>query len=478
MTAPVCGSLEPENVFRFFEELSAIPRGSGNTAAAADWVERFAAGRGLKRRRDALNNVVIWKEASPGYEDHPPVMLQGHLDMVCVKDPGVSHDFLTDPLELYIDGDWLKARGTSLGGDDGVAVALALAVLDDGAIPHPPLEAVFTADEEIGLLGAGGLEPDGLRSRLLINLDSEDEGVLTCGCAGGARCDLAVDLERAPYDGESCLLSLSGLSGGHSGTAIHLGFANAGRLLAECLRSLGCPRIVSLRGGEQDNAIPNRAEAVVAVERGGASALRQRAAAWAARAKKDCPRDPGFTFTFESGADRGEALTAPASRRAVELILGAPNGVRSMEPDLPDQVRTSLNLGVLRLEGGSLSMTFCIRSSSAGEKAELARELREHIEGCGGRFSQRGDYPPWEYRKDSRLRETMIRVYREQTGREPRVETIHAGLECGILAGKLPGLDAVSLGPDLKEIHSTQERLSIGSVRRLWSFLLGVLKEL
>lgn len=217
----VLSHLEPKSVFRFFEELSRIPRESGRTDAASAWVEDFAKQRGLRCRRDGLGNVIVWKDAAAGYEDHPPVILQGHVDMVCVKDPGADHDFARDPLRLVLDGDWLRAEGTTLGGDDGAAVAMMLALLDDSTIPHPPIEAVFTVDEEIGLLGAAGLDCSDLKGRTLINLDSEAEGVLTVGCAGGARCDLEAALPVRTASGRLCTLELSGLPGGHSGTEIH-----------------------------------------------------------------------------------------------------------------------------------------------------------------------------------------------------------------------------------------------------------------
>lgn len=469
MEHPVLTGLEPQAVFRFFEELSRIPRESGHTGAVSAWVEDFAKQRGLRCRRDELGNTVIWKDAAPGYENHPPVILQGHVDMVCVKDPGTDHNFARDPLHLVLDGDWLRADGTTLGGDDGAAVAMMLALLDDGTIPHPPIEAVFTVDEEIGLLGAAGLDCSDLNGRTLINLDSEDEGVLTVGCAGGARCDLEISLPARPASGVLCTLDLSGLPGGHSGAEIHKNIPNANRVLAECLRTLPEARLVSLYGGEQDNAIPDRAKAVFVLPEEQIDGAAEKF--HAVKAGAVC----SFTCAAHAPVD---ALSAEDSRKAMELILSAPNGVQAMEPDLPGQVRTSLNLGILRLQEGKLRLTWSVRSSSAEEKETLIARLRALAEGRGASFSRRGDYPAWEYRKDSPLRETMTAVFREQYGREPAVETIHAGLECGLFAQKLPGLDAVSLGPDMRDIHSPREKLSISSVGRTWEYLLGVLARL
>lgn len=483
MENPVLANLEPKSVFRFFEELAAIPHGSGNTAAASAWAEDFAQKRGLRHRRDALGNVVIRKDASPGYEDHPAVILQGHLDMVCVCDANVEHDFERDPLALETDGDWIRARGTTLGGDDGIAVAMILALLDSEDIPHPPIEAVLTVDEEVGLLGAAGLDCSGLDGRRLINLDSEDEGVLTVGCAGGARCDLELALPAERKSGIICEVLVSGLPGGHSGAEIHKNYANANRLLAQSLLAVPDLRLVSLQGGKQDNAIPDRARAVVCMSREkskGDVAEKIYEAFYAANAHYNAPdcAEPTCGVSFEYPHILPASLCEKDSRKVLELILSAPNGVQAMEPDLPGQVRTSLNLGILRLKEGKLRLTWSVRSSSAEEKEALIARLKASAEGCGASFSRRGDYPAWEYRKDSPLREVMVDVFRAQYGREPAVETIHAGLECGLFAQKLPGLDAVSLGPDMRDIHSPREKLSISSVERTWAYLLGVLARL
>lgn len=469
MENQVLADFDPKAVFRFFEELTRIPHESAHTAAASDWVVRFARDRGLRCSQDTVGNVIIWKDASTGYEDHPAVMLQGHLDMVCVKDPGVDHDFAADPLDLYVDDGWIAARGTSLGGDDGIAVAMMMALLDDDSLPHPPVEAVFTVDEEIGLLGAAALDCSELKSRLLINLDSEAEGVLTVGCAGGVRCDLTLQLPAGPVQGKVCTISATGLPGGHSGAEIHKNIPNANRAMAQVLNALPGFRLVSLHGGEQDNAIPDRSTAVAVLPEDA-----DEKAAEAFRAAADGQGQLTLTYADASA----KALSSQDSRKVVELILSAPNGVQAMEPDLPGQVRTSLNLGILRLEEGALRLTWSVRSSAASEKEALVGRLKALADGAGASFSRRGDYPAWEYRKDSRLRDTMVRVFQEKYGKTPVVETIHAGLECGLLAEKLPGLDAVSAGPDLQDIHSPRERMSVSSVQRTWDYLLAVLAQL
>lgn len=475
MENPVLASLEPRGVFRFFEELTRLPHGSGNTAAASGWVVKFAEERGLKYRRDELGNVIVWKDASPGYEDHPAVILQGHLDMVCVQEAGMDHDFEKDPLELEIDGDWVKARGTTLGGDDGAAAAIMMALMDGDSIAHPPIEAVFTVDEEIGLLGAAGLDCSDLKGRKLINLDSEEEGIFTVGCAGGSRCDLARVYPTVPGTGRVCRLVIQGLLGGHSGVDIGKGRANANKLLAQALSNLPNPRLISLYGGEQDNAIPNRAEAVVLL-----SASEGKGAAPFTGLDLDPALESGFSGSMGPGELREniEALSSQDSREVIDLLLAAPNGIQAMEPDLPGQVKTSLNLGILRLQDGALNVTWSVRSSAAAEKEALVQKLQDLAGGCGASFNRRGDYPAWAYRPDSVLRDTMVRVHREQTGKEPQVVTIHAGLECGLFSEKLPGLDAVSMGPDMQDIHSAREKLSISSMRRTWAYVKEVLRQL
>ncbi|MDE7218137.1 MAG: aminoacyl-histidine dipeptidase [Oscillospiraceae bacterium] len=475
----VLTDLGPKSVFHFFEELARIPHGSGNTAAASAWAEDFAKARGLRYRRDALGNVVIWRSASPGYEDHPAVILQGHLDMVCVQESGLGHDFEKDPLELEVQDGWVKARGTTLGGDNGIAVAMILALLDDETAVHPPIEAVLTVDEEVGLLGANGLDCSDLQGRRLINLDSEDEGVLTVSCAGGSRCDILREYPVEEAEGAVCTLAVSGGRGGHSGMEIHKGLTNANKLLGACLQKVGGVRLISLSGGMQDNAIPKEAEAVFLA--GDADVL--------ASFRQYC--ENGFdlevnslesglhvkTSCVQSNAPRA-ALSREDSQAVLSLLDDCPNGVQAMSRDIPGLVQTSLNLGILRLEEGRLSLSSAVRSSVAAEQEALCARLEDLAAQYGGSFSRRGAYPPWEYRKDSPLRDVMLRVWRETAGKEMQVEAIHAGLECGLFAGKIPGLDAVSIGPDLRDVHSTRERMSIASVQRTWDYLRRVLEEL
>ena len=475
----VLANLEPKKVFAFFEELCQLPHESHKTTAASDWAEKFAKDRSLRYRRDKVGNVVIWKDATPGYEDHPTVMIQGHLDMVCVKDNGVEHDFDKDPLKLFIEDGFVKARGTSLGGDDGIAIAMAMTILDDDSdIPHPPLECVFTVDEEVGMLGAGALDCFDLNAKYLLNIDSELEGVLTAGCAGGTRCEINLPLHSDEAEGTLVTLNLEHLAGGHSGTAINMGLGNADKIMAEGLIELGYPRLVSLDGGLQDNAIPNQCKAVVLVDNDKAEEFVAAAKAWGENLKAKWVNDPAMTLTITSEKGAVEALSAAATKEALELVSALPNGVQAMNPDLPGQVQTSLNLGIMKLENSKLELVFLVRSSALAEQCALTEKLLRIAIEFGAFFSTTSSYLPWEYRRESKLRDTMVQVFTEQYGKAPIVETVHAGLECGLLMKKMPGLDAVSFGPDLLEIHSTRERMGIASTERVWKFLLGVLKAL
>lgn len=475
----VLDQLEPGKVFQYFERICAIPHGSRNTKAISDWCVAFARERGLEYHQDSANNVILIQEATPGYEDAEPVILQGHLDMVCEKEAGCPKDMEREGLDLAVEGDTVFARGTTLGGDDGIAAAMALAILDDASIPHPRLEVVLTTEEEIGMLGAAVLDVSPLRGRQLINLDSEEEGVFTVGCAGGSLTRCTLPVERAPFAGTALRLTVSGLTGGHSGAEIHNGRANANMLLGRLLRAMAAVtelRLVSASGGAKDNAIPVAAEAVAVAADG--EAARAAFMALAAQLKKEYRvTDPALAASVSDTETSGLPMDGDSTRRALCFLACAPNGVQEMSREIKGLVQTSLNLGILRTEEKEMSAAFCVRSSVASQKDMLHDRLRCLTEALGGTVDISGDYPAWEYRPDSALRERMTEVFREQYGHEPRIEAIHAGVECGLLCGKLPDLDCVSIGPDLKEIHTPREQMSISSVQRVWAFLLEVLKR-
>ena len=462
--------LEPGRVFHFFEQMSAIPRGSGNTKAVSDWLAEFARERGLRYQQDALNNIIIFKDASAGYEGAEPVILQGHMDMVCEKAPDCGKDMTREGLDLAIDGDFVYAKGTTLGGDDGIAVAMALAVLDDESLPHPPIEAVITVDEETGMDGAMGIDVSGLKGRRMLNIDSEDEGVFTVSCAGGATSCLTVPVKRVPVQGNAWRVGVRGLTGGHSGVEINKGRANANKVLAAALQGLPVT-LCSIAGGSKDNAIPRASEAVVVSEADDFAAL------FAANAAKAAlPETEQHAEFYCEPAEAGEMLAE--SEAVLGLLNAVPNGVQAMSSDIPGLVQTSLNLGILTTDADAVRLTFSVRSSVNREKFGLIDQLKALAARFGGSYSESGEYPAWEYQKDSRLREVMVEVFEAQYGRKPVVEAIHAGLECGIFSDRLPGLDAVSFGPQMHDIHTSRERLDIASTARTWEYLVAVLERL
>lgn len=478
----VLSGLQPERVFYWFEELCKIPHGSRNTKLISDFLAQFAKDRSLRFVQDEVNNVIIFKNGSEGYEDHPPVILQGHMDMVAEKAPDSPIDFTKDGLDLCTDGETIWANGTTLGGDDGIAVAYALALLEASDLPHPPLECVFTVDEEIGMDGAEALDTSVLKGKMLINADSEDEGILTVSCAGGATSALELPIVLAPAEGAGLHIYVDGLMGGHSGQEINKGRANAnivmGQLLDRLLKQLPF-RLVYVRGGQKDNAIPryNMSKIIVAENRieDAVKAVDE----IAADLIKTLPETEQQAKIYtERCPCRGKAMDFASTRKVIGLLNTVPNGVQKMSADIEGLVQTSLNMGILKTEGELVTMTFSVRSSVNEEKQELIAKLRQAGEQFGASYHQSGEYPAWEYRKESRLRDIMVETFDELYGRKPVVEAIHAGLECGLFCDKIEGLDAVSFGPDMQDIHTTREHLNIASASRTWDYLLAILKKL
>lgn len=473
--------LEPKTVWHFFEEICAIPHGSRNMKAISDYLMNFARERDLKARQDAAYNVVIFEPGTPGYENHKPVILQGHMDMVCEKEPDCDLDFEKDGLRLKFDDQAVFAEGTTLGGDDGIAVAYALAILDSKTIPHPPLEVVITTDEEIGLLGADALDCSDLEGRTMINLDSEEEGILTVSCAGGATAILTLPVSRKPVYGPCWRLMVSGLQGGHSGQEIGCGRANANICMGQLLSRANTEnplRLTKIQGGAKDNAIPRSCTATV-VSMTLDKQILPRLAEELQEEIRMAYKEPEATVTAEIvEAMGGMAMCQEDTEKVISLLNAVPNGVQAMSEEIPGLVQTSLNLGILDMEGETVKLTFSVRSSVGTEKEALLDTLRRETEERGGSFQVEGAYPAWEYRKDSHLRDLMCEVYKELFQKEPKIEAIHAGLECGLFSGKLPGLDCVSIGPDMQDIHTSRERLSIASVERTWRYLLEILLRL
>ena len=462
--------LQPQNVLHYFEILCSIPHGSGDRKRISDYCVEFAKERGLRYVQDEHYNVVIYKPATEGYEDHPTVILQGHLDMVCEKDEDCDIDFATDGLRLTHDGEYLFAEGTTLGGDDGIAVAYALALLDSKEYKHPALECVFTVDE-VGMLGADAMDMSVLEGRLLLNCDSEDEGVLTVSCAGGGQADLILPVA---WEGAETgwRVSVEELVGGHSGVEIHRARANANKVLAGVLKELPV-RLCAIDGGSKDNAIPRASVAYVCAEAENFDEL------FLSRCKALVlpAEEVNVRYTCEKVA-LSRQMDEASSRTVLGLLNDLPNGVQAMSADIEGLVQTSLNLGILETREDSVRMVFSVRSSVNEEKRALLNRLRDLAEQYGASYEESGTYPAWEYRKESRLRDTMVQTYESLFGATPKVEAIHAGLECGLFCDRLEGLDAVSFGPQMHDIHTSRERLNIASVERTWNYLLAVLERL
>ena len=479
MEAVKLAGLQPASVFGYFEKLCSYPHGSGNTKQISDYLVEFAKEQGLRYIQDELNNVILFGEGTCGYEDHEPVVLQGHMDMVCDKDADCPIDMDTQGLDVTHDETHVFAKGTTLGGDNGIAVAYALALLADKTIPHPPLEVIITVDEETGMFGATGIDLSMLKGRTLINLDSEDEGIFTVSCAGGARGTISLPVHRRAVYGPCVRLTVEGLRGGHSGVDIHKNRANANKVMGELLsrvQKLMPLCITKLSGGSKDNVITHSCQ-VTLVAMGMYPEKINEVAQQLENEIWEQYDEPGVKiYGDDVDALGGNALTTEDTAKVIALLCAAPNGVQAWSQDMEGLVQTSLNLGVVRLEE-KLNMTFAVRSSVNQEKRDLLARLRELAQFNDADYSEVGDYPAWEYKKDSRLRETMIETYRQMYGKEPEVVAIHAGLECGILSDKLPGLDCVSIGPNMLDIHTSREKLEIASTRRTWEFLLEILKK-
>lgn len=467
---------QPQAVYRYFTALAAIPHGSGNTAGIRKWALDTAAKLGLSAHADETGNVIIRKDGSAGYEDHPRVILQGHLDMVCAQLPDCKKDMTREGLDLVWTADSLSADGTTLGGDDGIAVAYAFAVLESDSIPHPPLTVILTVDEETGMDGATGLSPEELDGVSLINIDSEEEGVFTVGCAGGVRSHLRFPVMMQPVGGDRLTVSLSGLTGGHSGAEIHKPLLNANAAVLELLSGIAVPfSLAELAGGVRDNVIPTECRAVLYTD--DAEAVGQSLAAGLERLKAAYPGETGIRLEISAEQGSGNALSAADTKKLLNTLNLLPNGVQEMNTVL-NMPETSLNLGIFELRADAMLVDALIRSGVNAKKEQLAKKLCQIAENAGGSASESGNYPAWEYRPGTALEQTAVRVFTAQYGKAPQVVTIHAGLECGILSDKAPQLACISVGPDIYDIHTPRETLSLPSVQRTWDFLCALLKEL
>lgn len=472
--------LEPAAVFGYFEEICAIPHGSRNTRMISDYLVHFAKTNGLRYIQDEADNVIIFGDATPGYEDHPAVILQGHMDMVCEKDADCPIDMAAEGLDVTHDGKVVFAKGTTLGADNGIAVAMGLAILADKTIPHPPIELLITSDEEIGLLGAAAVDLSELKGRALINLDSEGEGVFTVSCAGGCTATISLPVDRRAVYGPCIRLVVDGLKSGHSGADIHRNRGNANKIMGEFMsriQKLMPLCLTSLAGGAKDNVIPGSCQATLVAMGINLERINTIAEELQAEIREQYDEPDASVQAFDVDALGGNSLSTESTAKVISLLCAAPNGVQAWSKDIEGLVQTSLNMGVVKL-GDRVNVTLSVRSSVNSEKLELLGQLHKLADMFEADYKEDGAYPAWEYKKESRLRDVMVSTYKAMFDRDAKVEAIHAGLECGLFTEKLPGLDCVSIGPQMYDIHTSRERLEIGSTQRTWEFLLAVLKNL
>lgn len=482
MTSAIKG-LEPKLLWKYFAELSAIPRCSKHEEKAAAYVIAVAKKFGLESQRDACGNVLVRKSATSGLEKRPSVVLQSHLDMVCEKNRDKVHDFSKDPLVLKRSGSVITADGTTLGADNGIGVSLSLAIMEDRALKHGPLELLFTVDEETGLTGAHNLKPGFLKSRILINLDSEDEGSLCVGCAGGGDSvgTLAVAFEPMPPDHVCLALAVTGLRGGHSGIEIHSGRGNAIKLLNRAvfeLSALGA-RLCSIDGGNKRNAIPRECGAVIAVPGAMVTACKKKTAILDKIYKDEFALiDAGVTLSAKVfGCKNMAVMKMPVQKKLVNLLYALPHGVLAMSPAIKGLVETSTNLATITTAAKNVVIQTSQRSSVESEKHDAIRMVTAHFNLAGATVVHSDGYPGWKPDLNSPILKVARETYKKMFGKEPVIEAIHAGLECGIIGEKFKGMDMVSIGPTMKMVHSPEERIDIASVKRHWDFVVRVLER-
>ena len=475
-------TLQPSSVFSYFERLCSVPHGSGNTKQISDLCVSMAKELGLKYRQEPCNNVIIWKDGSAGYENAEPIILQGHMDMVCVKTDDCTKDLATEGLDVETDGEWVWAKNTSLGADKCIAVAMIFAILADDTLSHPPIEALLTVDEETGMEGAFAADLSDLKGKMLLNLDSEEEGVFTVSCAGGVHTDCFLPGKALPLCGEAqYLVRLSGLLGGHSGAEIDKGRASAnavmGRVLYSAMEQFPGLRLRDIRGGRFHNVICPLNEALVAVPAEKNEAFEEFIRAFGAILKNEYAGcDDGLTLVCEK-AQFDTAMDVATTSRMLHVLVALPQGVLAMNVDFPGLVQTSLNLGVIRMDEDGLHFTLSIRSCIASQKQMVVQRIRAIMELAGGTVDVSSDYPGWQYNRDSVLLKRVMEAYRDISGKEGVISATHGGLECGLFIEKKPELDVVSIGPELHDIHSVNEKLSVASTERVYALLCEILKR-
>ena len=475
--------LEPRAVWQYFHQITQVPRPSAQEEKIQQYILDEAARLGLPAERDAGGNIRVRKTATAGRENEPGVILQAHLDMVAQKNRDTVHDFSKDPIRTVIDGDWVRADGTTLGADNGIGVAMVLAILADKNLSHPPLEALFTASEEIGLIGASAVQPNWLNGSVLLNLDFEDEGELCIGCAGATNADYTVPLQYEPLQGQGYQLHVGGLKGGHSGVEIHLQRGNAIKILARVLQALhddpnNALKIIGLQAGDLSNAIPREADAAVALNDSQLAAVQQRLHELTAEIRAELPaEDQGLHISLEPGAPFSHILSEQSARQVIGLLRNLHNGVDRMSVDIPDLVETSNNLAAVKTDDKALYILCMLRSSVDSARAELVARIEALFTLVGGSWQYSGAYSGWKPQPHSELVEKLVALGTKIYGKAPYVKAIHAGLECGMLFTNYPHWQMASFGPHIVSPHSPDEKVNIASVGRCYQWLTDYLQN-
>lgn len=476
-------NLEPKLVWKHFNEICKIPHCSKHEEKIRDYIVKFAKQQKLVVKTDKIGNVLVLKPASSGLKNKPSIILQGHMDMVCEKNSDVTHDFSKDPLHLKLNGDILMASGTTLGADNGIGVAVGLALLEATNVRHGPIEALFTVDEETGLTGAFNLEPNFLTGKSMINLDSEMFGVITVGCAGGgdSKIELPIKTRSAPSDVQSITVKLMGLKGGHSGVDIHEQRGNAIKLLIRILWKASQYHeffISEIKGGDKHNAIPREAFVKIGIRAAEKSRFIAKIKAESQDIAEEIkPIDPDFKMSVDNCEQLKTVFDTTSQRNLLNLVHGLPHGVYKMSYDIAGLVETSTNLATITTNDDSVLISMSSRSAVKSELQDMRDRIRATASLCGAKVSEEAPYPGWKPNLESKLLARSKKVYKELHKQEPKVEAVHAGLECGIIGEKFPGMDMISVGPTIKHLHSPQEEVSVSSVEKFYQYIVKILEN-
>ena len=477
----VLQDLKPQSVFKYFEEISQIPRGSGNEKEISNYLKKFGEDLGLETIQDEYLNIIIRKPATKGYENAPCVMIQGHMDMVCEKNKDTDHDFTKDPLKLRVEDGMIYATGTTLGADNGIAVAMGMAILSDNSIEHPEIEFLVTVDEEAGMSGAMNLDGSQLKAKYILNLDSEEEGYILVSCAGGATAKSTLPIEYTNISGDKVGLTIDikGLLGGHSGMDIIKQRGNSNKLLGRLLNLLSADyELAKVRGGSKNNAIPRESECIIAVNKNSVDEVKKQISDIEKIFKNELKTsDPGLVIEV-SDTDVEKVFTPEFKDKVIKMYNLMPNGVQTMSMDIEGLVESSTNLGVVVNSDNDILFESAVRSSVSTLKDDILNRMDLLTQSLKGSFKVESSYPAWEYAKGSKLEEICIEAYEKLTGKKPTIMALHAGLECGLLLSKMSGAEAISFGPDMFDVHTPNEHLDVKSTENTWDYLLTILKSI